>query len=69
MLAGTISAWRFDMDANDPRKRETEALIEAIWGPEAVSAPTPPDAETRAAQNRALAEAMRAYLQQYLTET
>jgi len=56
------------MDANDPRKRETEALIEAIWGPQAVAAPVPPDPETRAAQNRALAEAMRAYLQQYLAD-
>ena len=57
------------MDSNDTRKRETEALIEAIWGPEAVATPAPPDPETRAAQNRALADAMRAYLQQYLAET
>ena len=56
------------MDANDRHKRETEALIEAIWGPEAVAPPAPPHPAERAAQNRALADAMRAYLQQYLAE-
>ena len=56
------------MDADDARRRETEALIEAIWGAQAVTAPAPPDPATRAAQNRALAEAMRAYLQQYLAD-
>ena len=56
------------MNSNDKRRHETEALIEAIWGPEAIAAPAPPDPLTRAAQNRALAEAMKAYLQQYLAE-
>ena len=56
------------MESKDENRRETEALIEAIWGPEAVAAPAPPDPFTRAAQNRALAEAMKAYLQQYLSD-
>ncbi len=56
------------MELHDERRHETEALIEAIWGPEAVAAPAPPDPMTRAAQNRALADAMRAYLQQYLAD-
>ncbi len=57
------------MDAKDERRRDTETLIEAIWGPEAVAAPAPPDPTLRAAQNRALAEAMKAYLQQYLADS
>ena len=56
------------MEPRDETRRETEALIEAIWGPDAVAAPAPPDPLTRAAQNRALAEAMKAYLQQYLAD-
>ena len=56
------------MDANDPRKLETEALIEAIWGPRAVEEPEPVDPATRERQNQALAAAMRAYLNQYLAE-
>ena len=56
------------MQSKDETRRETEALIEAIWGPEAVAAPAAPDPTTRAAQNRALAEAMKAYLQQYLAD-
>ncbi len=54
------------MDTSDPHRRETEALIEAIWGPQAT--PPVPDPAERAAQNLALAAAMRAYLQQYLAE-
>ena len=56
------------MDAKDERRRETEALIEAIWGPQAAAAPAAPDPVLRAAQNDALAEAMKAYLQQYLAD-
>ena len=56
------------MDANDPRKLETEALIEAIWGPTSVDEPAPVDPLLRERQNQALAAAMRAYLQQYLAE-
>jgi hypothetical protein len=57
------------MESTDESRRETEALIEAIWGPQASSAAAPPDPAIRAAQNRALAEAMKAYLQQYLAES
>ena len=56
------------MDANDPRKLETDALIEAIWGPRSADVPEPVDAATREHQNQALAAAMRTYLQQYLAE-
>ncbi|MCX8256086.1 protein of unknown function [Beijerinckiaceae bacterium RH AL1] len=57
------------MESTDESRRETEALIEAIWGPQASSAAAPPDPGIRAAQNRALAEAMKAYLQQYLADS
>ena len=56
------------MDANDRRRLETEALIEAIWGPRSAGEPVPVDPVTRERQNQALAAAMRAYLQQYLAE-
>ena len=56
------------MNTNDQHKRETEALIEAIWGPQQTDEPVPVDPLTRERQNRALAEAMKAYLQQYLAE-
>ena len=56
------------MDTDDRRKRETEALIEAIWGPQAAAAPPPLDSGLRARQNLALASAMRDYLQEYLVD-
>ncbi len=56
------------MDAENPRKRETEALIEAIWGLDAVRHPHPADPTIRERQNEALAAAMKAYLSQYLEE-
>ena len=56
------------MDEKDQRRRETEALIEAIWGPQSVVARVPLQPDERAQQNRALATAMKAYLQQYLAD-
>ena len=57
------------MKTDDPRRRETEALIAAIWGPPPPEKPKPPtDPAVREQQNRALAEALKAYLQQYLAE-
>ena len=56
------------MDANDRHKRETEALIEAIWGPQPEDVPAQVDPATRERQNQALAAAMKAYLQRYLAE-
>ena len=56
------------MNANDRNKRETEALIEAIWGPRPADVPVQIDPVTRERQNQALAAAMKAYLQQYLAE-
>ena len=56
------------MDAADPRRRETEALIEAIWGPQADAPPAAVDPAVRERQNQALAAALKAYLQQYLAE-
>lgn len=56
------------MNTSDQHKRETEALIEAIWGPQPTDEPAPVDPLTRERQNRALAAAMKAYLQQYLAE-
>ena len=57
------------MKAENPHRLDTEALIEAIWGPQAVASPDPaPAAAERAKQNRALAAAMEAYLRQYLAD-
>jgi hypothetical protein len=53
-------------------RRETETLIRAIWGPSACQLPDaasiPIDPAAREQQNKALASAIRAYLQQYLDE-
>ena len=51
----------------DDARHETEALIEAIWGPAAVDSGAL-DSGVRRRQNRDLAVALRAYLQEYLTE-
>ena len=49
-------------------REKTEALIRAIWGPVPQTAgPGPADGDRRH-QNRALADAIRAYLQSYLDD-
>ena len=57
------------MDAHHSCKQDTDALIEAIWGPKAADVPDVVDPSVRARQNEALAAAIKAYLQLYLLES
>lgn len=52
------------MDTNASETLDT--LVAAIWGEEATIKPVGSDPEIRAAQNRALSIAIKAYLQSYL---
>ena len=54
------------MDINDPRR--LDALVEAIWGREALESAEAVDPEMRDLQNQALSVAIRLYLQSYLDD-
>ena len=54
------------MDSTEARS--LDALVEAIWGRDALDAADPGDPEMRELQNQALAVAIRLYLQSYLDD-
>jgi hypothetical protein len=56
------------MDADLSHRRQTEALIEQIWGQKPTEAADEIDPDTRAFQNQALALAIKSYLQSYIDD-